>query len=81
MKRLQRSTRNYQYNMIPYNRVRAVSTIYNNVGTEICGWGTGGLYLTLHCHHRNDFAFRWAAVRAVLIGPFTLATFSGLSYL
>ena len=28
-------------------------------GTEIPGgWGRGRLYLTLHCHHQNDFVLR-----------------------
>ena len=22
----------------------------------------GGNYIALHCHHQNEFAFRWAAV-------------------
>ena len=30
------------------------------------------LYLTLHCHHHNDFALRWAAMRAVLMFSVTV---------
>ena len=29
--------------------------------------GRGGLYLTPHCHHQNDSALRWAAVKAILM--------------
>ena len=25
------------------------------------GWG-GGLYLAIHCHHQNDFVYRWETV-------------------
>ena len=28
--------------------------------------GRGRLYLTLHCHHRNESASRWAAVEAIV---------------
>ena len=37
----------------------------------VCGGGGGGgeslqaLYLTLHCHHVNNPALRWTAMRAV----------------
>ena len=45
------------------------------------GWGEGGgggkgvwrlgemeiIYLSLHCHHQNDFCIRWAAMRAILL--------------
>ena len=37
-------------------------------GTEIPGGGgRGRLYLTLHCHHQNDSALRWAATGANLM--------------
>ena len=37
-------------------------------GTEIPGGGgRGRLYLTLHSHHQNDPAFRWAVVGATLM--------------
>ena len=25
------------------------------------------IYLSLHCHHRKEFALRWAAMRAILM--------------
>ena len=25
------------------------------------------IYLSLHCHHQNDSALRWAAMRAILM--------------
>ena len=30
-------------------------------------WGRRGLYLTLHCHHQNDIALRWAAMWVILM--------------
>ena len=36
-------------------------------GTEIQEVGLGELCLTLHCHHQNDSAIRWAAVRLILM--------------
>ena len=31
------------------------------------GWGGGELYLTLHCHHTNESALRWAAKEIILL--------------
>ena len=35
------------------------------------GYGGGGegeiIYLSLHCHHQNDSALRWAAMKAMLM--------------
>ena len=31
------------------------------------GCGGGGMNITLHCHHQNDSALRWATMRTTLM--------------
>ena len=34
---------------------------WHGLKSQEVGGERGSLYLTLHCHHQNDSAFRWAA--------------------
>ena len=36
-------------------------------GKGVWRWGGEIIYLSLHCHHHNDFCIRWAAMRAILM--------------
>ena len=36
-------------------------------GDGVGGGGGEIIYLSLHCHHRNDLCIRWAMMRAILM--------------
>ena len=62
----QLNTRVFLFFLLEFNVPPTPKRIIGDGDRDPRRWGRLGLYLTLHCHHQNDIALRWAAMWAIL---------------